>query len=112
MYHRERGRERGRERKKKEKKLKKMIAQLLSSQKKILFFVNCQRHKYFVLLFVPFCKKMKKKKKKKKEGKESVVSKRVFPNTVQSMRSLADRPCNIDAEPGLPVSTHVLLINK
>lgn len=40
------------------------------------FFVNCQQHKYFVLLFVPFCKKKKMlgKKKKKKKGKESVVS--------------------------------------
>lgn len=54
------------------KKAEKIIAQL-SSQK--TFFVNCQQHNYFVLLFVPFCKKiMEKQSKKQNKGKESVVS--------------------------------------
>lgn len=42
-----------------------------------LFYVKCQQHKYFVSLFVPFCKKTmgeKREKKKKKRGGGSVVS--------------------------------------
>lgn len=56
-------------------KNEKKIAQLLSQKTS---FVNCQQHKYFVLLFVPFCKKKNEEKKqqpkKKPKGNESVVS--------------------------------------
>lgn len=100
----------------KEKNFKKKIAQLLSQKTS---FVNCQQHKYFVLLFVPFCKKkMKKKNNNQKKTKRERVCcfKRVFivplqswfPNTVQYMRSLADQPCNIDAELEIPCQHHVL----
>lgn len=62
-----------------------MIAQLSSQN---TFFVNCQQHKYFVLLFVPFCKKIKKRKKKREriccfERVFIVPLQSWFPNTVQ-----------------------------
>lgn len=59
-----------------EKKAEKIIAQLLSQKTS---FVNCQQHKYFVLLFVPFCKKMKKTNQKK--------------NTKQNRKSLLFQAC-------------------
>lgn len=76
-------------------------------------FVNCQQHNYFVLLFVLFCIKITEKLPKK--GKECCF-KRVFlvslqswfPNTIQYLRSLADQPCNIDAELETPCQHHVL----
>lgn len=68
----------GIERRKKRKRLegKKDKKRLHSYRVRRLFYVKCQQHKYFVSLFVPFCKKTmgEKRGKKKKRGEESVVS--------------------------------------
>lgn len=77
----------GIERRKKKKKAEKK--RLHSYQVKRLFYVNCQQHKYFVLLFVPFCKKTMGEKEEKK-GRVCcfrrvfiVPLQSWFPNTVQ-----------------------------
>lgn len=81
----------------KEKNLKKKIAQLLSQKTS---FVNCQQHKYFVLLFVPFCKKKMKKKnnnqKKNQKGTSLLFQACVYSATailVSKYRTVHAQPC-------------------
>lgn len=60
-----------------------------------LFYVKCQQHKYFVSLFVPFCKKtMGEKKKKREKGGKSLL----FPMCVYSATAIMvskRRPVNM-----------------
>lgn len=70
-------------------------------------FVNCQQHKYFVLLFVPFSIKTEKIEQKRErvccfERVFLVPLQSWFPNTVQYIRNLADKSCNIEAELACP----------
>lgn len=60
------------ERQERKKKSRKKDCTVIESRD--FFYVNCQQHKYFVLLFVPFCKKTTGKKEEKKGGEECVVS--------------------------------------
>lgn len=80
----------------KEKNLKK-IAQLLSQKTS---FVNCQQHKYFVLLFVPFCKKKNEEKKqqpkKNQKGTSLLFQACVYSATailVSKYRTVHAQPC-------------------